>query len=380
MKDEPGKEAVRLLQLLIARETGEPLKPCAEAEMMSIVQYALGVDGEGSAQGLTHSFVRREVTILIADLRGFTSITASLPTGTVIAMLNRYLGRMNDVVSRHHGVVDKFMGDSIMVLFGVPNEHPDDVRRALTCSIDMQLAMVELNEQNRKDGIPELYMGIGINTGSVMAGKLGSHFYSEYTVVGEEVNLASRIESFSLRGQILIGDHTYDRCRDFVTVGEAMEVFVKGKTQAVKLRELYAIPSLNIQVRRNEVRRSHRIEVNLPCSFWLIKNKIVMPKKFGATIRDIGYHGMLIEIEADPGALNDLKALDDIKLDFDIPLVDFNASEVYAKVVQSRYVGSRHLAGIEFTSVSPDANMKIHFFVQMLVTAEQELNVDFLAA
>ena len=373
MKEEPGKEVVRRLQVLIARETGKSLALSAEAEMNSIVQYALGYEDQSKTTPATHSFVKREVTILIADLRGFTSITAALPTGTVIAMLNRYLGRMNEVVSRHHGVVDKFMGDSIMVLFGVHGEHPDDVRRALTCSIDMQLAMVELNEQNRKEGIPELFMGIGINTGNVMVGKLGSHIYSEYTVVGEEVNLASRIESFSLRGQILIGENTYEHCRDFVTVGEAMEVFVKGKTHPVKLRELYAIPSLNLEVKRNEVRRSHRIEVNLPCTFWVIKNKIVMPKMYSATIRDIGYHGMLIEIDSE------LKELDDIKLCFDLPLVDFKASEVYAKVVQSRRVDNRVLAGIEFTSLKPDASMKIHFFVQMLVTAEQEMNAEFLA-
>lgn len=373
MKDDQSKEAVRLLQALIARETGEPLCVNAEAEMTSIVQYALGMDGGNVAADGIHSFVRRDVTILIADLRGFTSITASMPTHTVISMLNRCLGRMNEVVSRHQGMVDKFMGDSIMVLFGVPDEHPEDVKRALTCAIDMQLAMVELNKQNSQEGIPELFMGIGINTGSVMAGKFGSHIYSEYTVIGEEVNLASRIESFSLRGQVLIGENTFERCRDFVSVSEAMEVFVKGRTQPVRLRELYAIPSLNLEVTRNEVRRSHRIAVNLPCSLWLIKGKIVMPKKISATILDIGFHGLLLEMDAP------LKELDDVKLDFDIPLADFNASEVYAKVVQSRVVGNRHLAGVEFTSINPDANMKLHLFVQMLVTAEQDVGTSFLA-
>ncbi len=372
MENDPGKEAVRLLQSLISRETGGPLKPSAEAEMTAIVRYALGVEDQGVAVASRHDFVRREVTILIADLRGFTAITAALPTGTVIKLLNRCLGRMNEVVSRHHGVVDKFMGDSIMVLFGVPDEHPDDVKRALACAIDMQLTIAELNRQNPQDGMPELFMGIGINTGSVMAGKFGSHVYSEYTVIGDEVNLASRIESFSLRGQILIGENTYEHCRDFVTVSEAMEVFVKGKSQPVKLRDLFAIPSLNMEVTRNEFRRSHRIEVSLPCTFMLFKNKIMMPKKISAFIRDIGYHGMLIESE------HALKELDDIKLDFDIPLLDFKASEVYAKVVQLRSSGTRYLAGVEFTSLNTDANMKIQFFVQLLVTASQELDTALL--
>lgn len=363
MKDDSSKEAVRCLQALIARETGAPLKRAAEAEMESIIQHARGIDGESSAVGPEHSFVRCEVTILLADLRGFTSITAALPAGTVIAMLNRCLGRMNEIVFQHNGVVDKFMGDSIMVLFGAPVEHPDDVQRALTCAIEMQLAMVKLNNEVRQDGIPELFMGIGINTGSVMAGRFGSNFYSEYTVIGDEVNLASRIEAFSLRGQVLISESTFDHCRDFVTASEAMEVFVKGKSQPVKLRELYAIPSLNLEVPRKEVRRSHRVEVKLPCSFSLIQNKFVMPKIISATILDIGYHGILIETD------HPLKVLDDVKLEFDLPLVDFNATDIYAKVVKLKQDGSRQLAGLEFTAVSPDTNMKIQLFVQLLVTA-----------
>src|SRR3989338_1992359 len=250
MKDDPSKEAVRHLQALIVRETGAPLDHAAEVEMESIIQHACGTDGEDHQTGPEHSFVRREVTILLADLRGFTSITAALPAGTVIEMLNRCLGRMNEIVFRHHGVVDKFMGDSIMGLFGAPVERADDVKRALTCAIEMQLAMVELNNQGRPDGMPELFMGIGINTGSVMAGKFGSSFYSEYTVIGDEVNLASRIEAFSLRGQVLISENTFDQCRGFATVSDAMEVFVKGKSHPVKLREFYSIPSLTIAVPR----------------------------------------------------------------------------------------------------------------------------------
>lgn len=363
MKDDPSKEAVRSLQALIARETGAPLKISAEAEMESIVQHALGADSGDSAAGPEHSFVRREVTILLADLRGFTSITATLPAGMVIAMLNRCLGRMNEIVARHHGVIDKFMGDSIMVLFGVPTEHPDDVQRALACAIEMQLAMGELNSQDRQEGMPELFMGIGINTGSVMAGKFGSNFYSEYTVIGDEVNLASRIEAFSLRGQVLISENTFDHCRGFVTVSDAMEVYVKGKSQPVKLRELYAIPSLNLEVPRKEVRRSHRMEVKLPCSFNLIQNKIVLPKAINATIRDIGYHGVLLEAD------HPIKALDDIKLEFELPLVDFRATDIYAKAVKIKRDGDRHLAGLEFTSASPDTTMKIQLFVQLLVSA-----------
>ena len=113
---------------------------------------------------------------------------------------------------------------------------------------------------------------------------------------------------------------------------------------------------------------NHRVEVNLPCEFRLIQNKIVMPKRISAIIRDIGYHGLMMELDCP------LKVFDDIRLDFDIPLVDFKVTDIDAKVVQPRVAAGRNFYGVEFTSLSPDANMKIHFFVQMLVTAEQELN------
>lgn len=362
MKDNPSKEAVRCLQALIARETGAPLKRGAEAEIKSIIERACGA-GSDNAEEAEHSFVSCDVTILLADLRGFTAISANLPAGTVIEMLNRCLARMNEIIYSYHGVVDKFMGDSIMALFGTPFAHPDDVQRAVTCAVEMQRAMVELNNEGAKKGLPELFMGIGLNTGSVMAGKFGSNFYSEYTVIGDEVNLASRIEAFSLRGQVLISENTFKQCHEFVTVSEAMEVYVKGKAQPVKLREVQAIPSLNLEVPRKEVRRSHRVEVKLPCSFNLIKSKIVMPKANSAIIRDIGYHGMLLETE------HKLDAYDDLKLEFDLPLVDFKATDIYAKVVKLMQDGSRYLAGVEITSTNSDTNMKIQLFVQLLVTS-----------
>lgn len=368
MKENPGKEAIQRLQALIARETGASLRPSVDAELSAIVRHACGGARENIVEA-THdekpSFVQREVTILLADLRGFTAITATLPAGAVITMLNRCLGRMNEIISRHHGFIDKFMGDSIMVLFGVPFKQEDDVKRALACAIEMQLAMEEINHQDRQEGIPELSMGIGINTGNVTAGKIGSDFYSVFTVIGDEVNLTSRIEAFSLRGQILIGENTYDRCRDFITVSEAMEVFVKGKTLPVKLRELYAIPSWSLKAPRKESRHSQRLQVRLPCTFRLIQNKVVMPKVYRATIRDIGYFGLLLETD------HSFTAYDDIKIEFDLPLVEYRASDIYAKVVELEHDQSGHLAGIEFTSITPEANMKIQLYVQLLVMAAE---------
>ena len=170
MRDDPSKEAVRHLQAIIARDTGAPLAHGAAMEMEAVVLRACGGEPQDDAE---LSFVRREVTIVLADLRGFTAMSATQPAGVVIGILNRCLGLMSEIVFRHHGTIDKFMGDSIMVLFGAPLEHADDVRRALACAIEMQVAMHALNDEHIRRDLPELYMGIGINTGTVMAGKFG---------------------------------------------------------------------------------------------------------------------------------------------------------------------------------------------------------------
>jgi adenylate cyclase len=320
---------------------------------------------KGPSPGVAGEFLSREVTIILADLRGFTSISESCPPTAVLELLNRYLARMSEIIFRHEGVIDKFMGDSIMVLFGAPVAHDDDVQRALVCAVEMQLAMEEVNGENRRLGMPELYMGIGINTGTVMAGLLGSELYSEYTVIGDEVNLASRIEAFSLRGQILISRNTYERCRDWVRTADPMDVNVKGKTEPVTLREVLAIPSLGLEVPRQEIRRSPRIEVRIPFTYQIVKSKIVVPQVHAGTIQDISYHGVLVEVgeSLDPHS--------EIKLGLDLSLVGYKATDVYAKVLKSREQGTRFLCALEFTSVSVQTNVNIQQFIHLLIQGSE---------
>jgi adenylate cyclase len=316
---------------------------------------------KAAATATADNFLSREVTIVLADLRGFTAISESFPPTAVLELLNRYLGRMSEIIFRHEGAIDKFMGDSIMVLFGAPNAHDDDVQRALACAVEMQLAMEEINDDNKRRGMPELFMGIGINTGTVMAGLLGSELYSEYTVIGDEVNLASRIEAFSLRGQILISRNTYERCRGFVQTAEPMDVHVKGKAEPVSLREVLAIPSLGLEVPRQEIRRSPRIEVRIPFTYQLVKSKIVVPQVHQGTILDISYHGVLAEVS------EDIEALSEIKLGLDLSLVGYKATDIYAKVLKCRQQDARYLAAVEFTSVSVQSNMNIQQFIHLLI-------------
>jgi adenylate cyclase len=356
------RETLQRVQEIIGRERGVPLAGAGLAQVEAVLTQAFmraaGTGGEGD-------FLSREVTILLADLRGFTSVSALHPAGVVLELLNRYLVTMSEIIYRHHGTIDKFMGDSIMVLFGAPVTRDDDVRNALACAVEMQLAMDQLNEDHKERGMPEFYMGIGINTGTVMAGLLGSELYSEYTVIGDQVNLASRIEAFSLRGQVLISEATFERCRGFVDAAEPMEVRVKGKDQPVTLREVLAIPSLGKEVPRQEIRRSPRVEVKIPFTYQLIENKIIMPQVHRGTLLDISYHGVLAELE------EQLPAYSDIKLDLDMSLIGYHAADVYAKVLKTKPEGDRHVAGIEFTSVSVQSNLNIKHFVQLLIQGSE---------
>ena len=355
------RETLQRLQEIIGRERGAPLAETGLAQVEAVLNGAFGRAGAGGEGG----FLSREVTILLADLRGFTAVSALHPAGVVLELLNRYLVTMSEIIYRHQGTIDKFMGDSIMVLFGAPTTRDDDVRHALACAVEMQLAMDKLNEDHKERGMPEFYMGIGINTGTVMAGLLGSELYSEYTVIGDQVNLASRIEAYSLRGQVLISEATFERCRGYVETAEPMEVHVKGKEQPVTLRELLTIPSLGKEVPRQEIRRSPRVEVRIPFTYQLIENKIIMPQVRQGTLLDISYHGVLAELE------EPLPAYSDIKLDLDMSLIGYHAADVYAKVLKTKPDGERYVSGIEFTSVSVQSNLNIKHFVQLLIQGSE---------
>jgi len=157
----------------------------------------------------------KEVAVLLSDLRGFTAMSENFPATSVIGMLNRYFAKMSKIiVSDYDGTIDNLMGDGMMILFGAHEKRGGDLKRALACAVEMQIAMDEINEENKILGLPELFMGIGINTGVVAVGKLGSDYYSEYTVIGDEVNIAARVEAYSLRGQILISSNVYEKAKN----------------------------------------------------------------------------------------------------------------------------------------------------------------------
>ncbi len=309
----------------------------------------------------TSDFQEIDATIIFADLRGFTAVFNEHSTFVVIEMLNRFLGAMCEIVLKNGGMVDKFIGDSVMATFGTPQPKPDDIQRALACAVEMQLAMDALNAFNHKLKLPNIYMGIGINTGQVVAGHFGSAARSEYTVIGDSVNLASRIESFSLRGQILMGEATYHRVAGYVEVNPPVDVCVKGKSDPIAVYDLLAIPSLNLRVPNRESRRSPRVKVCMPFTYQFIDRKIVSEELCQGTVLDVSYYGLLVVLQ------KQLKVSEEIKLSLDLPILGCKACSIYAKVVTSEPSNEGFRVTLEFTSISQAEESMIKYFVQMLI-------------
>ncbi|MGD0281044.1 MAG: adenylate/guanylate cyclase domain-containing protein [Dissulfurispiraceae bacterium] len=352
------EDALRQIQEIVTLETGAPLRGEALQQVQNVLVSAIDNAWNVTSSG---NYSSREVTILMTDLRGFTSISEVYPAGVVLDLLNRYLSKMSEIVVRNQGTIDKFMGDSIMVLFGAPYLYRDDVKHAITCAVEMQIAMDEINFYHKNLEIPELFMGIGINTGTVMAGLLGSALHSEYTVIGDEVNIASRIEAFSLRGQVLISQGTLDHCQDFVTISKPIDVLVKGKARPIDLYEVLAIPSLGLKLPRKEIRKSPRVEVSIPFKYQLVMDKIVLPQIHQGVIRDISYQGILAEMG------KQLVPYSDIKMGLDLSLLGYKATDIYAKILRTQEEKGSFLSGIEFTSVSVQSEVNIKRFVQLLI-------------
>ncbi|NET60586.1 MAG: adenylate/guanylate cyclase domain-containing protein [Symploca sp. SIO2E6] len=187
---------------------------------------------------LTLGGERRNITILTSDLRGFTAISEKLPPEEVVQILNLYLKQMADVITKHEGTIDEFLGDGILVLFGAPTSKADDAVRAVACAVEMQLAMDSVNTQIQELGFPSLEMGIGINTGEVVVGNIGSEKRTKYGVVGSQVNLTYRIESYTLGGQILISESTLQEAGPIVKISDNKEVKPKGVKQPLTIYEV----------------------------------------------------------------------------------------------------------------------------------------------
>jgi len=178
------------------------------------------------------------VTALFSDVRGFTSMSETLEPNIVVEMLNKYFADMTPIVFEHRGLLDKYIGDGLMALFGAPNETEDAATNAVAAAIAMQHRMLIVNADLKEAGLSEIAIGIGINTGTVTLGYIGSEERTDYTAIGDAVNLAARLEKQALGWQIIISRSTLNRIGDKFPVRPSGSIMVKGKKSAVEIYEV----------------------------------------------------------------------------------------------------------------------------------------------
>jgi len=211
--------------------------------------------------GLAMGGEKRALTVMMADLRGFTEIAEMLPAESVVRMLNLYLGRMTEVIQAYHGTIDEFLGDGILTFFGAPLQRPDDALRAVQCAVAMQQAMVEVNAQFQAEGLPRVQMGIGLHSGQAIVGNIGSSKRAKYGAVGAVINTASRIESYTIGGQVLISETIRQTCGDALELEAPVEVWPKGLHAPLCIYAVQSVSSLQLP----SVARYHWRALTVPC-------------------------------------------------------------------------------------------------------------------
>ena len=174
-------------------------------------------------------------SILMADIRGFTTMAEQLAPAQVVRLLNNYLGIMSDIIMHHRGTIDEFIGDAILAVFGAPISYRDHADRALACALEMQGAVSQINQENQRHGLPDIGVGIAINTGEVIAGNIGSVKRVKYGVVGHTVNLTARMESCCRAGEILASRATLDAASQKVRHSYEFEISPKGMSERLKV-------------------------------------------------------------------------------------------------------------------------------------------------
>jgi class 3 adenylate cyclase/CheY-like chemotaxis protein len=300
-----------------------------------------------SPAGLTLGGEQRKVTILMSDLRGFTSLSGRMAPEQVMAILNRYLGTMVDVIMQYQGTINEFMGDAIFVIFGAPIWWEDHAPRGVACAVAMQLAMDFINQENQRDGLPAVEMGIGVNTGEVVVGNIGSRKRTKYGVVGSHVNLTSRIESYTVGGQILISEATLLEAGPIVHVNAPMQVEAKGIEQPLTLYEVRGIAGAYNLMLPERVDAFVALQQEIPLRYTVVEGKHLEGTMFTGSFVKLSGNGGEVRSTYPVSPLSDLKMRLIGPHGVEIP------GDLYGKVVGAPSNTAASFA-VRFTSVPPE--------------------------
>jgi len=301
-----------------------------------------------SPEGAALGGEKRVLTIMMTDLRGFTSIAERLPAEEVVDIINIYLEAMTEIILRYQGTIDEFIGDAIFVIFGAPVLREDDALRAVACALEMQLAMVQVNARCRERGYPEVEQGIGINTGAAVVGNIGSNKRTKYGVVGRNVNLTARIESYTVGGQIFLSEGTRNHCGDHLRIDDQMEVMPKGVSAPITIYQVGAVSGpYAIALPEPRAEQLLPLAPPLPVRFTVLAGKHAGEEQHGGELVGLGVREALIQAAVMPDRLTN------VKLAVAEAGGRLACSEVYAKVLEQRPGEGRFRA--HFTALPPEA-------------------------
>lgn len=216
---------------------------------------------------------KRNVTILMSDLRGFTALSEHIEVKSLVSMLNHYLGEMIDVIENFGGTVIEILGDGILVVFGALGNISDHADNAIAAAISMQNRIPAINSWNKKHGYPNLKMGIGINTGEVIVGNIGSRKRVRFNVIGNEVNICGRIESYTVDGQVLVSKSTVNSVKAPLSIEREMSVTPKGIEKEMSLYQIKSIGEPYNIVVRNEETKTELLREPAPVCFYKLEEK-----------------------------------------------------------------------------------------------------------
>ena len=242
---------------------------------------------------------RREVTLLFSDLRNFTRFSEQTSPEEVVHILNSHFDNMVQLINRYNGFVVDFLGDSLFAVFGAPERDPDHASKAVSCAIDMQLARQRMNMDLTTANLPLMEMGIGINTGPCVVGNMGSSIRIKYGVVGHAVNLASRLESFTVGGQVLISESTRQVLTDQFVVTGPLEAFGKGVESAIRLWEVRGVPHDEDRTLPPTVPGLSRLPKPITARIRLIIGKQISPTPYEARLLQLSPAGAELETGLD---------------------------------------------------------------------------------
>ena len=290
--------------------------------------------------GLAIGGKKRCLTILMSDLRGFTALSEQLEPRPLISMLNHYLGEMTEIIQRRNGTILEFLGDGILAIFGAPIHADHHAADAVAAALEMEARMGAVNAWNTAHQYPPLQMGIGIHTGEVIVGNIGSEKQTKYNVIGRSVNLAGRIESYTIGGQVLISEETRAAIAFPLTVVQEMQVFPQGVRSGLTLSQVTGIGAPYGVSCPWEPLDPPTLPHPLPIRFFRIDEKHCDPAPLDAVLTARSAEAAILHT--------------------DIPLTPYSNLQVmlpgeslFAKVLQARAEGGYLLA---ITARSPDSN------------------------